>query len=895
MSLVLQITAVLLISVTGAGVATAQFLSNTTAFAGIDTTAGNGDGGPAYYSTLTFPTSITGDAKGNTYLAEASRIRKIDAAGVITTIAGGGQANPFDSSGPALSADVFDTRDVKVDSKGNVYFSQKRVNIRRLTPDGILSTYAGHIGGIYNGEGVAALSAGITPEGIAIDALDQVYFADASSVRVRVIRADGNVYTVAGTGVSGTAGENGPALQAQLINPSALAFDAAGNLYIADSQRVVKVDRNGILTRIAGNLGNTDPDEVAALSTQVNATAIAVDAAGSIIVGTPRIRRITPDGVIHAVTLHWDFITPFTEACGDALHSSVYAGALWTDAAGNIEVANPIFGRVEQITRTGRISTIAGDGPNRFTGDGGPVANATFAGPTGIAFDKNGNLYVADTLNNRIRRIDKNGIITTVVGDGGPTYDQDPACTADSDAFLRQPAAITFDTNGELFIADTGKDRVLRIAPEGTRSIAVKAPVGVAVDAAGNVYAASRTYGQVFEFGPNGTARALASRGASGQMAFDGFGNLFIPAGYEVDRFGVTGSLGPVAGTGEYRTSIAPGFTGLQAEIGYPSAVAFDAGGSLYIADSLKGAIQRISAQCYVLFDKAGPQPSGLAFDAGGALYISDAHQGVIWKSTPLFPPVRVGPTPMFSADAVQSAVPVPFIQPLGQPPLPAYSPPIAPGELVVLRGECMGPFEPVTTRLDANGQLPSSAGGVQITANGTPVPLLSVSSGEILAVAPFELDSSSGAQWSLTYGGITANAGSSVNPAAPAVFMLDGAGSGFAAAVNQDGSINSQANPAAKGSIMALFMTGLGQTEPVGIDGQSGRPPFASLKQPVQVTIGGQTALVLYAGLAPGFTGLYQVNIQLPVGIKGGAATVTVSSGIYAGRQTGVYVWVGQ
>ena len=193
------------------------------------------------------------DAAGNLYLAETARICKIDAAGNISTIAGTGIPESTGDGGPATKAQVYYASNVTLESQGNIYFSESQLNIRRIAADGAISTYAGHFSSGYNGEGIPAASAQLGAAGLAVDGLDQVYFADPGNARVRVIRRDGKVYTVAGTGIQGKAGENGPALQAQLLSPSAIAFDASGALYIADTERVVRVDANGILTRIAGN------------------------------------------------------------------------------------------------------------------------------------------------------------------------------------------------------------------------------------------------------------------------------------------------------------------------------------------------------------------------------------------------------------------------------------------------------------------------------------------------------------------------------------------------------------------------------------------------------------------------------------------------------------------
>ena len=155
-----------------------SFLSNIDRFAGVDTSILIGDGGPAYYSTLAHPAGIARDVAGNLYIAEAARIRKIDVAGNISTIAGTGVPDLTGDGGPATAAQVEYAANLTVDSKGNIYFEEDGVNIRRIAADGAISTFAGHYANGYNGEGVPAASATLSAGGLAVDALDQVYFAD---------------------------------------------------------------------------------------------------------------------------------------------------------------------------------------------------------------------------------------------------------------------------------------------------------------------------------------------------------------------------------------------------------------------------------------------------------------------------------------------------------------------------------------------------------------------------------------------------------------------------------------------------------------------------------------------------------------------------------------------
>jgi uncharacterized protein (TIGR03437 family) len=859
-------------------------------FAGIDTSAMTGDNGPAYNATFQSPFAVARDAAGDIYIGEIARIRKIDAHGVITTVAGTGVAGESGDGGPATEAEINYVGGIALDSQGNLYFSEDQARIRRVSANGTIST--------YNSNNQAA--------GLAVDAKNQLYFAEPASARVRVIANNGAISTFAGTGTPGYAGEGGPATQAELSQPLDLAFDTAGDLYIADGQRVAKIDTHGVLTRIAGDptlpAGIPSVDEVPATQSSLTAFSVATDPLGDVFVATPQVRKITPDGIIHAFAgLENPPSSAFTEACGNALQATVQAGGMKADANGDVFFVNRLANRLQEATPAGQISTIAGDGPNLFSGDGGPASAATFANPHAVAFDKQGNLYVADTNNNRIRRINTSATVATVAGAGGPIYNQDPACSPDQTSFLRNPQGVALDAAGNIFIADTGKNRVLKLTPDGTQSTVaaqLSGPQGVAANNAGNVFIADTGNSALLKLEANGSLQTLWTNGATGSMTFDAAGDLFFPALYTVERLSLDGTISPVAGTGEFSFSAAPGFVSGIEEIGAASAVAVDSAGSIYVADSAKDLIYRVSHSCALSVDGGGSapfDPTGLAFDAQGNLYISDASRGIIWMASPTPAPASEKPTPYFGRTGIQSAAPANLVTLIGQPPSPPIEAPIAPGELLRIRGVCMGPFDPVLVGFGSAGALSTSAGGTQILFNGTPAPLISVSSGEIVAQAPFELDGQFQTTVGLTFNGAAIASSIPVQAANPAIFTITNQPSGPAVAENQDGTLNSAANPAPKGSVVVLYATGTGQTTPAGTDGTA--PPLADfpvLKPPALVTIGSQNAQVLYAGDAPGFVGLTQINVVVPSSVMGsGAQPVTLEAGGFPLNQSNVTVYV--
>ena len=333
----------------------------------ITTVAGNGiqgfagDGGAATSAWLSSPIGVATDTGGNFYIADAAffRIRKVTAAGVISTVAGNGTIGFSGDGGPATSAaldpPINTYQGIAVDSAGNLYiadFSNNRV--RKVNTAGIISTVAGTGLPIASGDGGPATSAGLAgPQGVAVDASGNLYIAEVLSARVRKVTPAGIISTFAGSGGLGFSGDGGPATSAAFNAPTAVTTDSAANLYIADrtAARVRKVNAAGIITTVAGN-------------------------------GT---HGSSGDG------------GPATSASLDPLGMAV-------DSSGNIFIADDNH-RIRKVNTAGIISTIAGDGRSGFTGDGGPAINAELSFPADVALSASGNLYVADTNNSRVRRI----------------------------------------------------------------------------------------------------------------------------------------------------------------------------------------------------------------------------------------------------------------------------------------------------------------------------------------------------------------------------------------------------------------------------------------------------------------------------------------------------------
>jgi sugar lactone lactonase YvrE len=345
---------------------------------------------------------------------------------VISTVAGSTWVFRGDG-GPATKAPLGNMYGVAVDATGAVYASdQNNCLVVKILPSGILRVVAGN--GIcgYSGDGGPATGASLkVPSGVAVDAAGNLYIADRDNHRVRRVTAAGTITTAAGNGVYGFSGDGGLATSASLGYPTGVALDAAGNLYIADTDnhRIRMVSPSGIMGTVAGGGSSWPGDGGPATSASLSVAGVAVDSAGNLYIAdyaNCRIRKVTPSGTITTVAGNGSW--GFSGDGGPATNGSLSGPAgLAVDAAGNLYVADTNNNRMRKVTPSGIISTVAGNGIQGFSGDGGPATSASLYQPVGVAVDATGNLYIADWINCRIRKVSTAGIISTVAGNGrGP-------------------------------------------------------------------------------------------------------------------------------------------------------------------------------------------------------------------------------------------------------------------------------------------------------------------------------------------------------------------------------------------------------------------------------------------------------------------------------------------
>ena len=308
---------------------------------------------------INHPSIVGFDADGNLYLNDAGgRVRKIDPSGVITTVAGppaGGEPAPGEA-GTAKG------NGLAVDAQGNVYVGTEGT-IVRVMPSGDLTTIAGTGREGFSGDGGPAIAARISLDyaAMAIDAEGNLYLGQPEYHRVRRIDTNGIITTIAGTGEPGFSGDGGPARKAELYGPTTITADGSGYVYISDTgievrafgHRIRRIDTNGIITTVAGNGERGFPDD--------GAVATSVPIGGA----------------------------------------DVYA-----DAEGNIYITDEAYPGIFKVNPEGILTILAGTGVDGYSGDGGPATRAKLSEPTSVAIGPDGDLYIADWGNNRIRRVD---------------------------------------------------------------------------------------------------------------------------------------------------------------------------------------------------------------------------------------------------------------------------------------------------------------------------------------------------------------------------------------------------------------------------------------------------------------------------------------------------------
>ncbi|MFI5161292.1 MAG: gliding motility-associated C-terminal domain-containing protein [Sphingobacteriales bacterium] len=732
---------------TGAGGAVPNtFLGLTEAFTGTGN-FGKTDGGPIA-SSFHFPLGVATDGGGNFYVADYGNnlIRKVNSAGDVTTFAGTG--NQGNTNGVGTGASFNSPSGIAVDAAGNVYVADAGNNtIRKITPTGVVTSLAGNnVPGAADGTGTAATFN--NPLGVAVDAAGNVYVADAGNSDIRKITPAGVVTTFAGTGVAGKL--NGTGTAASFSAPVGLAFDAAGNLYIADTGNnlIRMITPAGVVSTVAGDgiKGNTNGP---ALNSAFNKpSGITVDLAGNIFIsdsGNNLIRMLTPQGQV--ITLAGSGLAGGFNNVG-ILAQFAYPVGLTIDAAGNLYIADKFNNQIRKVVTTGyfidkplpaglvfdsstgiisgiptaatpattytitayneggnnstqvtititagavtvappaityqtpqtytvsktitplsptnnggpvpatiygQISSLAGSGvPGKANGTG--IAS-TFNQPAGLAIDAGGNVYVADVSNLLIRKITPAGVVTTIPNYSGGAF------------------GLAVDAAGTIYIADEGGNQIEKISPFGIFTViagsttqgntngagtaaSFNTPIGIAVDASGNLYVADELNNLIRKITPAGVVTTFAGSGAQAEtdgtgtsaafnrpigIAVDANGNVFVAdyGGNKIRKISPAGVVTTLAGSGTKGTADG---TGTQASFFEPEGIAMDASGNLYIADTGNDLIREITPAGKVTtiagdvpgagtLHKNFHQPLGIVLNNAGNAYVSEFGGNVI-------------------------------------------------------------------------------------------------------------------------------------------------------------------------------------------------------------------------------------------------------------------------
>lgn len=843
------------------------------------------DNAPAIDVRLEGPQSVAVDKSGAVFIGTVGRIRRVDPlTGRISTVAGIGNRYQL-IDGPALQISLEAPRHLTFDPQGNLYFIDSRRVMKLDFQTGRVVTIAGAVGSITPQFGLI--------EALALDRQGNLFISDSYYQKIyRRDAATGTVETYAGSGgyagPGPSTGDGGPATLAPLFQPSRIAVDASGNLYIADRGWLRRVDaKTRIITSImpvnevgANDSGTGDGGPVAK-ATLRNVSGLAVNAAGDLFLADgPRVRKITW-GTATIATVAGSGKTRYDVDGVPALQANLApGGALTFDARDNLYLADIQNSRVFAISSdTGLIRTVAGTSAN---GDGGPATSAQISAPVGLAVGPDGDLYISA---GSIRRVDRrtgrissvpltnqdNAIQSIAVGPDGTIFFVNQYEIKRTDATLGSVTIplnlttgqhlIAVDKQGNLYIADSFGYQIKRL----------DAQTGSLQTIAGN--------GQMQPFTGEPGPATQVSIGAPGLMTFAPDGDLYWGTSYgRILRLNKNGTISAVAGTGGCAYSGDGGPAALAGLCGV-TGLAFDAAGNLFVSEGICACVRRIAADTGIIQTVAGTGTRGISEDgipatkaalsggriamAGDTLYIADVIESSLARIRAVTPPIPPAmPLPPSISEVVNAV---------------DFRAALSPGALVSVFGNYLAPATPMLGEVGGNGRYLNSIGGSQFSVRDVPAPILYTSAGQINAVIPF------GTAPGRVPVQVTTGAGAArmdlfpVQPVSPSLFED--------LVFNPDGTRNGPSNPAPKGATLVMYGTGMGQTSPPSVDGavSTGSPlpvPLARFSAFVVAPPVGVPAEVLYFGPLPGFVaGAVQANVRIPDSVPPGKAILSLSS----------------
>ncbi|MDB6095122.1 MAG: repeat containing protein [Verrucomicrobia bacterium] len=595
--------------------ATSQYYFGTLAG---DATYGSANG-PGDVAKFNQPDGVGTDANGNVYVADTLNhtIRKISAAGLVTTFAGSsGVADYVEGNGAA--ARFRSPGAVASDAAGNIYVADTGNGVlRKITPSGDVSTL---------GTGIGLGS----PHGVAVDANGNIYVADTESHAIRKISAGGVVTILAGSPGNG-GNVDGAGAAARFASPYGVAVDLSGTVYVADTGNgaIRKISPAGLVTTLATRIGEVIL--VANTVTYLGPQGVAVDRNGDLYVANTyrnAVIKVSAAGVVS------DFAGGKSTGSLDGVGM---AAELWhpasvaIDAAGNLVVADTRNNRIRKITLTAVVTTVAGSGRAYVTLDG-LGSSAAFYSPYGVARDDQGNIFVTEIGGNSVRKISLAGMVTTFAGLNGTSGYVDATGAA---ARFSSPSDVAVDRVGNKYVSDSGNNTIRKITPDGRVTTLAGKPGLDGLDSSGDgVGAAARFHS------PNG-------------IAVDDHGVVFVADYYHhaVRRISPDGVVTTFAGKWD-EPAHADG-PGALARFRYPSTLAIDRSGNLYVGDEGNHLLRKISRDGIVStlagtattavqsdLDGAGPAArfaniGGIVVDASGTIFLTDRSAATIRKCTP--------------------------------------------------------------------------------------------------------------------------------------------------------------------------------------------------------------------------------------------------------------------
>jgi sugar lactone lactonase YvrE len=577
------------------------------------------------------PSSVAVDASGNVYVADknSNTIRKVTSSGVVTTLAGLAGI-PGSRDGTGSNARFNNPSGVAVDSSGNVYVADTYNNIiRKVTPSGVVCTLAGFALNSGSTDGLTSNARFNFPSGIAVDGSGNVYVADQNNNTLRKLTPGGLVTTLAGLAGSSPGSSDGTGSAARFNSPNGLAVDASGNIYVADTDNhtVRKVTPAGVVTTLAGQVGNFGSSDGSGSAAQFSFPyGVTVDGSGNVFVADQynfTIRKVTSAGVVTTLAGRVG-VQGSSDGTGSAARFYQPSGVT-VDGSGNVFVADSANYTIRKVTSGGVVSTLAGLAPSPGSTNG-TGSSARLNCPFGVAVEGGGNVYVADTTNHTIRKVTPAGVVSTLAGLAG---NMGSSNGTGSSARFYSPTGVALDSSGNIYVVDQGNHTIRKVtsagvvttlaglagssgSSDGTGSAArFNNPTGVAVDGGGNLYVSDTNNSIIRKVTPGGLVSTLA---------------------------GLAGNSGNVHGTGS------------NARFNFPTGVAVNGSGTVFIADTNNNNIRYLTTDGLVenlagggepgSIDNYGDsarfnRPSGVAVDSSGNLYVADQGNSTIRKITP--------------------------------------------------------------------------------------------------------------------------------------------------------------------------------------------------------------------------------------------------------------------